>query len=90
MKSGKLSLLASSSLLAVLAGQGCFYGGGGGYRYPSYYTAPPPAPTYHAPPPPAAIGAYDEQHVWRDRNWWVSNRRGWVQQYHPEWLHRPG
>jgi hypothetical protein len=93
MKSAKFSLPASILLLAAFVGQGCFYGGGG-YHYPTYYAAPQPAydppRAYYAPPPPVLYGAYDERHVWRDRNWWVSNRRQWVQEHHPEWLHNRG
>src|SRR5271156_106703 len=93
MKGAKFSLPASILLLAAFLGQGCFYGGGG-YHNPTYYTAPQPAydppRAYYAPPPPVLYGAYDERHVWRDRNWWLSNRRQWVQEHHPEWLHNRG
>jgi hypothetical protein len=57
-------------------------------RLPQPAYDPPRA--YYAPPPPVLYGAYDERHVWRDRNWWVSNRRQWVQEHHPEWLHNRG
>jgi len=56
------------------------------------YPPPAGAPYGHKPyPPPAAnpagVGAYDQQHNWHDRNWWVANNRAWVQQNHPEWVH---
>jgi len=50
--------------------------------------APPPShPAYGtAYGHPAGMGAYDEKHQWHDSNWWVSNKREWVQQHHPEWV----
>ena len=52
----------------------------------------PPAPAYGAAyghPPygqPAVVGDYDDKHQWHDRNWWVANKRQWVQQHHPDWV----
>jgi hypothetical protein len=95
MKNAKFSALLPFLLaLAALGAQGCFYGGGG-YRYPAYYSQPqpayyPPRASYALPPPPPVYGAYDERHVWRDRNWWVQNRHQWVQAHHPAWLHAHG
>jgi len=85
----------------MLALEGCFVGGprpvGSGYGYPSYsYAAPAPvpaAPVYAyarpAPPPPPRVvvrGDWDERHVWHERDWWVKNRREWVNAHHPEWI----
>ncbi|HYB91245.1 MAG TPA: hypothetical protein VEC38_09380 [Candidatus Binataceae bacterium] len=89
-----LLLVAPSMILATLTLQSCFYGGGPRYPgYPGYAYAP--APVYVAPPPPVVVGAYDERHVWHDRDWWVANRRDWVDAHHHEWLearehHEPG
>ena len=32
------------------------------------------------------MGAYDEHHHWRDREWWKKNHADWVHQHHPHWF----
>jgi hypothetical protein len=71
-----LTILLGGSAMAV---EGCFVGG-------------PPAPAYgyaspsYVAPGPVAYGDWDEGHVWHNRDWWVANRRPWVQAHHQEWL----
>jgi hypothetical protein len=82
MKS-KLLAIAKVSLLSLMAvgAAACYEAGpaypvyGGGY----------PAYGYRAPAP-VVVGDYDEHHAWHDRNWWVANNRGWVQEHHSDWL----
>ncbi|HEY6395345.1 MAG TPA: hypothetical protein VIX12_08015 [Candidatus Binataceae bacterium] len=31
------------------------------------------------------MGAYDNNHQWRDSNWWHQNNPNWMYQNHPEW-----
>jgi len=31
------------------------------------------------------MGAYDQNHQWRDADWWHQNDPNWVYQHHPEW-----
>ncbi len=88
MKLRKIISLAALILLiggSAIAVQGCFeesYGPGPGYGYGSYY---PYGPSYAAAPP-VVLGDWDEHHAWHDRDWWVENRRPWVEQHHHEWL----
>lgn len=79
-----LTVLIGGSAMAV---QGCFeeYGPGPGYGYgyaPSYY---PYGPSYGAPGP-MVYGDWDEHHAWHDQDWWLANRRPWVEEHHHEWL----
>ncbi|MGH7925607.1 MAG: hypothetical protein ACREQH_13565 [Candidatus Binatus sp.] len=76
---------ATTLVLGMVALQGCFESnypaydpGYGGYGYAS-------GPTYYQPTP-VVVGDYDEHHTWRGRDWWVSNRRDWVNDHHKEWL----
>jgi hypothetical protein len=72
---------ATSLVLGMFALQGCFesnYPGYGGYGYAS-------GPTYYEPAP-VIVGDYDEHRTWHDRDWWVNNRRDWVNDHHNEWL----
>jgi hypothetical protein len=84
----KKLLLAAGSLmlfLGTIAIQGCF-DSGPGYG-PGYYASGPAynaGPAYYAQP--AYVGDYDEHRNWHDRNWWVNNRRDWVQDHHKEWI----
>lgn len=82
-----LTLKSLFVLLGILALQACFeerpYAVQPGYVAPAYggyvwpgYAYGPPAYTY---------GDYDEHHHWHDRDWWVDNRRDWVQHHHPDW-----
>jgi len=67
----------------------------GGYPHPGGYPAGggyPNAAGYpnagHPPyPNPGTVGAYDTNHQWHDRSWWMANNRTWVQTNHPEWMH---
>lgn len=36
--------------------------------------------------PPVVYGDWDEHRAWHDRDWWVENRRPWVETHHHEWL----
>jgi hypothetical protein len=85
MKPRKLiSLLALVVLLggSALAVEGCFEAPyTPAYGYGGYY---PSGPAYTAPP--AVYGDWDEHHLWHDRDWWVANRRPWVEVHHHEWL----
>jgi hypothetical protein len=81
----------SALIVGTLALQGCFEavpaGPAYGYGGPAYgYNAPPvyPGPVYA--PAPRVYGDYDDLHHWHDRDWWVNNRRPWVEQHHREWL----
>lgn len=38
------------------------------------------------PPQTFSAGDWDEIHQWRDRDWWVKNRRAWVALHHPDWF----
>lgn len=83
----KLSRLVKALALTVtisgaLILQGCFeehyvpapaYGYGYGYGAPVYGGH-------------VVYGDWDEHHIWHDRDWWVANRRPWVEQHHREWL----
>jgi hypothetical protein len=78
-----LTMLLGGSAIAV---EGCFegppapaYGYGASY-YPYY-----PTPAYIAPGP-VVYGDWDEHHRWHDRDWWMANRRAWVESHHHEWL----
>jgi hypothetical protein len=89
-----VSLLALSALIggSALAVQGCFEETVPAYDYggPSYgYQAPyyPYGPATVGPP--VVYGDWDEHRSWHDRDWWVSNRRPWVEEHHHEWLARP-
>ena len=78
-----IAIQAASLVFGMLALQGCFESNypAPGYGYasaPGYYYAP--APVY------VGDGDYDEHHAWHDRNWWVNNRRDWVNDHHKEWL----
>ena len=33
------------------------------------------------------MGAYDNGHVWHDRNWWHQNNPNWLYANHPEWAY---
>lgn len=33
------------------------------------------------------MGAYDNGHVWRDREWWHQNNPNWLYANHPEWAY---
>jgi hypothetical protein len=77
----KIFLILGASLLAfgMFTFQACYeshphYGPNYGRGYASEYALPP------------AYGDYDEHREWHDSNWWVSNRRDWVQQHHPDWV----
>jgi len=63
---------------SALAVQGCFEAPAPAYGYYPYGSAYTTAPVVY--------GDWDEHHVWHDRDWWVANRRPWVQQHHREWL----
>jgi len=83
-----VSLLTLTILLGcTMAVEGCFEGPPvPAYGYgPSYYAPAYAAPAYVAPGP-VAYGDWDEHHVWHDRDWWVANRRPWVEEHHHEWL----
>jgi hypothetical protein len=77
----KLFLAAGSLMvLGTLALQGCF-DSGSGYGYgPGYYAGP----AYYSQP--VYVGDYDEHRTWHDRDWWVNNRRDWVEDHHKEWV----
>jgi len=90
MKARKLiTTLALSTTLfcgAVIL-QGCFEsvpGPGYGYGYGGSY-APAYSSTYVARPA-VIYGDWDEGHAWHNRDWWVANRRPWVEQHHREWI----
>ena len=75
-----LSALVGGSALAV---EGCV----AETPVPAYgYSAPyyPYGPATVGPP--VVYGDWDEHHAWHDRDWWVSNRRPWVEQHHQDWL----
>jgi len=75
-----LTVLLGGSALAV---EGCV----AETPVPAYgYNAPyyPYGPTYSSPP--IVLGDWDEHREWHNRDWWVSNRRPWVEQHHHEWL----
>jgi hypothetical protein len=87
-----LTLLVGGGAIGL---QGCFEAGppayGYGYGGPAYtgpaYSGPayyPAHPVYSGPT--AVYGDWDERHVWHNSDWWVANRRPWVQQHHSEWL----
>jgi hypothetical protein len=87
MKSKIIKAIGATSLVfGMFAVQGCFEsnypgygpGYGGGYAY---------GPTYYEPAP-VVVGDYDEHRAWHDRDWWVSNRRDWVNDHHKEWIGR--
>ncbi len=102
MKPRKIwTYLAGGALIATtLALQGCFesvpaapaYGynyPAYGYNYPAYGYNPPviyPGRPVYGTPAPTVYGDYDDHHQWHDRDWWVNNRRPWVEQHHREWL----
>jgi hypothetical protein len=82
-----LTLLVGGGAAAL---QGCFEAGPPAYGYgygapvysgPAYY---PARPVYAGPT--VAYGDWDEHHVWHNQDWWVTNRRPWVEQHHSEWL----
>jgi hypothetical protein len=90
MKLRKLVSLLTATTMAgglALVLQGCYAGppaygyGGPVYSAPAYY---PAAPVYSGGA--VVSGDWDEHHAWHDRNWWVANRRPWVEQHHSEWL----
>jgi hypothetical protein len=31
------------------------------------------------------MGAYDEHHLWHEREWWKTNRAAWTRSHHPHW-----
>jgi hypothetical protein len=76
MKSKSFLILeASLILLGMLAFQACA-------SDPHYY-----GPGYYGPPSGTVVlGDYDENHVWHDRYWWISNHHDWVHQHHPDWV----
>jgi hypothetical protein len=77
MKSKIISVIGAISLgVGMFAFQGCYGPSYGGYAGPGYY----------AGPAPVVVGDYDERHAWHDRDWWVNNRRDWVNDHHKEWL----
>jgi hypothetical protein len=45
------------------------------------------APMMGGPGPVAGrgYGDYDQNHVWRNADWWQQNNPGWWRQHHPEW-----
>jgi hypothetical protein len=43
----------------------------------------PMAPVYGRYP--AGYGDWDENHVWRDPDWWEDHHPEWVRKHHPEW-----
>ncbi len=45
--------------------------------------AAPVAPVYGRYP--AGYGDWDEEHVWRDPDWWQDHHPDWVRKHHPEW-----
>lgn len=75
----KTKLLLTLEAMMVLAGAvivtSRFYSG------PDYY-----GPGFYYGAHPVVVGDYDDQHVWRDRYWWVSNRHAWVHEHHPDWI----
>ena len=34
----------------------------------------------------AMMGAYDDNHVWRNTEWWRTNNPNWIYAHHPEWV----
>jgi hypothetical protein len=83
-----ISLVGLAVLLcgSALALGGCFEESYGlGYGYGAYY---PYGPTSYSGPP-VIVGDWDEHHEWHNRDWWVDNRRPWVEEHHHEWLARP-
>jgi hypothetical protein len=84
-------LAGGALILTTLALQGCFESVPAtpayGYSYPEYgYNPPviyPGRPVYGTP---LVYGDYDDHHQWHDRDWWMNNRRPWVEQHHREWL----
>ena len=77
------ALKAMLLLFGMLAFQACFERPRG--AAPSYVSS---TPVFRAasPPPQFTAGDWDEDHVWRDRAWWIEHRRDWVEQHHPDWL----
>ena len=77
----KIFLILGASLLAfgMFMFQSCYESHP--YYGPNY--RPGYASGYALPP---AYGDYDEHREWHDSNWWVSNRRDWVRQHHPDWV----
>jgi hypothetical protein len=60
-----------------------------GYGTPDYGYNPPviyPGRPVYGAPVPRVYGDYDDAHHWHDRDWWMNNRRPWVEQHHREWL----
>ncbi len=93
---GGALFIGALALQACGDSSGYAYGPGGyGPGYASSYGYAPtyvePAPVYASPGYApgyayAGDGDYDEQHVWRERDWWVNNRRDWVMAHHQAWL----
>src|SRR5229473_481433 len=92
---GGALFIGALALQACGDSSGYAYGPGGyGPGYASSYGYAPtyvePAPVYAGPvyggPVYVGDGDYDEAHVWRDRGWWVNNRRDWVMAHHQAWL----
>jgi len=82
--------LTATLFCGALTLQGCFEtvpGPGYGYGYGASY-APAYGPAYPAyvGRPAVVYGDWDEGHAWHNRDWWVANRRPWVEQHHREWL----
>jgi hypothetical protein len=84
---------AGALILTTLALQGCFESVPAdpayGYGYPAYGYNPPviyPGRPVYGTPAPSVYGDYDDYHRWHDRDWWVNNRRPWVEQHHPDWV----
>jgi hypothetical protein len=77
MKRKWILILEAIFLIVGMTGfQACFYS-----QSPAY------GPPYYEPGGGTVIlGDYDENHVWHDRYWWVSNRHDWVHEHHPDWV----
>lgn len=58
--------------------RGMKYQGMGGPVAPGYA----PAVYHHWP---AGYGAWDDDHVWRDPDWWQDHHPDWCRMHHPEW-----
>ena len=66
-----LILQALLMMVGPIMFQGCFYS----------------RPAYYEPGGGAVVmGDYDDNHVWHDRYWWISNHHEWVHQHHPDWV----
>jgi len=77
-------IMKSSSFLVILALTILLAGSqmlSACYSGPNYY-----GPGFYYGAHPEVFGDYDDQHVWHDRYWWISNHHEWVHEHHPDWV----